>query len=226
MRTTSGRERVDVTTDESMTTSRSLAFRRDPSSACRPSRTYRMGRVYGERGAPALPTTSDLRIVPDPSSTTRQDEIIPNVKTYVAADPASPVHPRAHRGAGRESVNASGRLRDVIGPHAPKADHEDNDAGSWRNARVIAQPTPPVTPPVWRRGRSRAVTRPAPIRALREEISVSGRLTRVALRAGSLVVKSSRVRREDTGCRQMLARSRTICTGWRATSSAASRCHG
>ena len=131
MRTTSGRQRVDVIyrrVDDDFLDP--LAFRRDsflgvPGLLA----TYRMGRV-GLANALGTGVADDKAIYAYVPTIIRyylgEDEIIPNVKTYVAADPTERAYILEHIAElVVKSVNASGGYGMLIGPHAPKADHEE-----------------------------------------------------------------------------------------------------
>ena len=125
-----------------------------------------------------------------------EDEIIPNVKTYVAADPSERAYILEHIAElVVKSVNASGGYGMLIGPHAPKADREEYRRRIEADPRgYIAQPTLALSRhPSWSEGslEGRHVDL-RPYLLFGKEIRVTpGGLTRVALRAGSLVVNSS-----------------------------------
>ena len=125
-----------------------------------------------------------------------EDEIIPNVKTYVAADPIERAYILEHIAElVVKSVNASGGYGMLIGPHAPAADREEYRARVLQNPRgYIAQPTLALSRhPTWSvdhlEGRHIDLR---PFILFGRDVKVTpGGLTRVALRSGSLVVNSS-----------------------------------
>ncbi len=201
MRTTSGRRRVDViyrrVDDDFMDP---LAFRRDsflgvPGLLA----TYRMGRV-SLANALGTGVADDKAIYSYVPTIIKyylgEDEIIPNVKTYVAADPSERAYILEHIAElVVKSVNASGGYGMLIGPHAPKADREEYRRRIEADPRgYIAQPTLALSRhPSWSDGslEGRHVDL-RPYVLFGKEIRVTpGGLTRVALRAGSLVVNSS-----------------------------------
>jgi uncharacterized circularly permuted ATP-grasp superfamily protein len=125
-----------------------------------------------------------------------EDEILPNVKTYVADDPTERAYILEHIGElVVKSVNESGGYGMLIGPHAPAADHDEYRARIRANPRgYIAQPTLALSRhPTWSRdhleGRHVDLR---PFVLFGDDVKVTpGGLTRVALRSGSLVVNSS-----------------------------------
>ena len=201
MRTTSGRRRVDVIyrrVDDDFLDP--LAFRRDsflgvPGLLA----TYRMGRV-GLANALGTGIADDKAIYAYVPTIIKyylgEDEIIPNVKTYVAADPTERAYILEHIAElVVKSVNASGGYGMLIGPHAPKADRDEYRRRIEADPRgYIAQPTIALSRhPSWSDGslEGRHVDL-RPYVLFGKEIRVTpGGLTRVALRAGSLVVNSS-----------------------------------
>ena len=201
MRTTSGRQRVDVIyrrVDDDFLDP--LAFRHDsflgvPGLLA----TYRMGRV-SLANALGTGVADDKAIYAYVPTIIKyylgEDEIIPNVKTYVAADPTERAYILEHIAElVVKSVNASGGYGMLIGPHAPKADHEEYRRRIQADPRgYIAQPTIALSRhPSWSQGslEGRHVDL-RPYVLFGKEIRVTpGGLTRVALRAGSLVVNSS-----------------------------------
>jgi uncharacterized circularly permuted ATP-grasp superfamily protein len=201
MRTTSGRRRVDVIyrrVDDDFIDP--LAFRRDsflgvPGLLA----TYRMGRV-SVANALGTGVADDKAIYSYVPTIIKyylgEDEILPNVKTYVAADPSERAYILEHIAElVVKSVNASGGYGMLIGPHAPKADREEYRRRIEADPRgYIAQPTLALSRhPSWSEGslEGRHVDL-RPYVLFGKEIRVTpGGLTRVALRAGSLVVNSS-----------------------------------
>jgi uncharacterized circularly permuted ATP-grasp superfamily protein len=125
-----------------------------------------------------------------------EDEILPNVKTYVAADPTEMAYILEHIDElVVKSVNESGGYGMLIGPHAPRADLEEYRERVRQNPRgYIAQPTLALSRhPTWSvdhlEGRHIDLR---PFILFGREVKVTpGGLTRVALRSGSLVVNSS-----------------------------------
>jgi uncharacterized circularly permuted ATP-grasp superfamily protein len=125
-----------------------------------------------------------------------EDEILPNVKTYVAADPTERAYILEHIAElVVKSVNESGGYGMLIGPHAPRADLEEYRTRVRQNPRgYIAQPTLALSRhPTWSvnhlEGRHVDLR---PFILFGRDIKVTpGGLTRVALRSGSLVVNSS-----------------------------------
>ena len=198
MRTTSGRRRVDVIyrrIDDDFLDP--LAFRGDsllgvPGLLA----TYRMGRV-SLANALGTGVADDKAIYAYVPTIIKyylgEDEIIPNVKTYVAADPSERAYILEHIAElVVKSVNASGGYGMLIGPHAPKADLEEYRQRVMADPRgYIAQPTIALSRhPCWSEGRleGRHIDL-RPFVLFGKEIRVTpGGLTRVALRAGSLVV--------------------------------------
>jgi len=201
MRTTSGRRRVDVIyrrVDDDFIDP--LAFRRDsflgvPGLLA----TYRMGRV-SLANALGTGVADDKAIYAYVPTIIKyylgEDEIIPNVKTYIAADPTERAYIVEHIAElVVKSVNASGGYGMLIGPHAPKADRDEYRRRIEADPRgYVAQPTLALSRhPSWSDGslEGRHVDL-RPYVLFGKEISVTpGGLTRVALRAGSLVVNSS-----------------------------------
>jgi len=125
-----------------------------------------------------------------------EDEILPNVKTYIADDPTERAYILEHIAElVVKSVNESGGYGMLIGPHAPVADHEEYRARIQANPRgYIAQPTLALSRhPTWSRDHleGRHVDLRPFILFGRDVKVTPGGLTRVALRSGSLVVNSS-----------------------------------
>ena len=202
MRTTSGRQRVDV------------IYRRidddflDP-LALRPDSllgvpgllaTYRMGRV-SVANAVGTGVADDKAVYAYVPTIIKyylgEDEILPNVKTYVAADPVERAYIIEHIGElVVKSVNESGGYGMLIGPHAPASDREEYRRRIEADPRgYIAQPTLALSRhPSWQHDRldGRHVDLRPFILFSGDEVTITpGGLTRVALRRGSLVVNSS-----------------------------------
>jgi len=202
MRTTSGRQRVDV------------IYRRidddflDP-LALRPDSllgvpgllaTYRMGRV-SVANAVGTGVADDKAVYAYVPTIIKyylgEDEILPNVKTYVAADPVERAYILEHIGElVVKSVNESGGYGMLIGPHAPASDREEYRRRIEADPRgYIAQPTLALSRhPSWQHDRldGRHVDLRPFILFSGDEVTITpGGLTRVALRRGSLVVNSS-----------------------------------
>lgn len=125
-----------------------------------------------------------------------EDELLPNVKTYVADDPTERAYILEHIDElVVKSVNESGGYGMLIGPHAPEADREEYRRRIQANPRgYIAQPTIALSRhPTWSvnhlEGRHVDLR---PFVLFGRDVKVTpGGLTRVALRSGSLVVNSS-----------------------------------
>jgi uncharacterized circularly permuted ATP-grasp superfamily protein len=125
-----------------------------------------------------------------------QDELLPNVKTYVADDPTDRAYILEHiADLVVKSVNESGGYGMLIGPHAPKKDLDAYRARVRDDPRgYIAQPTLALSRhPTWSvdhlEGRHVDLR---PFILFGRDVKVTpGGLTRVALRSGSLVVNSS-----------------------------------
>ena len=125
-----------------------------------------------------------------------EDEILPNVKTYIAADPTERAYILEHIAElVVKSVNESGGYGMLIGPHAPRADLDEYRARVQQDPRgYVAQPTLALSRhPTWSvdhlEGRHVDLR---PFILYGRDIKVTpGGLTRVALRSGSLVVNSS-----------------------------------
>ena len=202
MRTTSGRQRVDVIyrrIDDDFLDP--LAFRQDsllgvPGLLA----TYRMGRV-SLANAIGTGVADDKAIYAYVPTIIKyylgEDEILPNVKTYVAADPLERAYILEHiEELVVKSVNESGGYGMLIGPHAPAADHEEYRRRITADPRgYIAQPTLALSRhPSWQNDRldGRHVDLRPFILFSGDGVTVTpGGLTRVALRKGSLVVNSS-----------------------------------
>ena len=125
-----------------------------------------------------------------------EDEILPNVKTYVADDPSERAYILEHlHELVVKSVNESGGYGMLIGPHAPRKDIDEYKARVEANPRgYIAQPTlalsrAPVVVEDSTEGRH-VDLRPYIIYG-KSIFVLPGGLTRVALKKGSLVVNSS-----------------------------------
>ncbi len=201
MRTTRGRRRVDVIyrrVDDDFLDP--LAFRADsllgvPGLLA----TCRMGRVT-LANAIGTGVADDKAIYAYVPTIIKyylgEDEILPNVKTYVAADPTERAFILEHIGElVVKSVNESGGYGMLIGPHAPAADREEYRARVRQDPRgYVAQPTLALSRhPTWSvdhlEGRHVDLR---PFILFGREVKVTpGGLTRVALRSGSLVVNSS-----------------------------------
>jgi len=125
-----------------------------------------------------------------------EDELLPNVKTYVADDPTDRAYILEHIAElVVKSVNESGGYGMLIGPHAPKPDLDEYRARVRTDPRgYIAQPTLALSRhPTWSvdhlEGRHVDLR---PYILFGRDVKVTpGGLTRVALRSGSLVVNSS-----------------------------------
>jgi uncharacterized circularly permuted ATP-grasp superfamily protein len=125
-----------------------------------------------------------------------EDEILPNVKTYIAADPTERAYILEHIAElVVKSVNESGGYGMLIGPHAPRADLEEYRRRIVADPRgYVAQPTLALSRhPTWSvdhlEGRHVDLR---PFILFGRDVRVTpGGLTRVALRSGSLVVNSS-----------------------------------
>jgi uncharacterized circularly permuted ATP-grasp superfamily protein len=125
-----------------------------------------------------------------------EDELLPNVKTYIADDPTDRAYILEHIAElVVKSVNESGGYGMLIGPHAPRADHDEYRARVRANPRgYIAQPTLALSRhPTWSNDHleGRHVDLRPFILFGRDVKVTPGGLTRVALRSGSLVVNSS-----------------------------------
>jgi uncharacterized circularly permuted ATP-grasp superfamily protein len=201
MRTTRGRRRVDVIyrrIDDDFLDP--LAFRADsllgvPGLLA----TCRMGRVI-VANAIGTGLADDKAIYAYVPTMIKfylgEDEILPNVKTYVADDPGDRAFILEHIAElVVKSVNESGGYGMLIGPHAPKADLDEYRARVRNDPRgYIAQPTLALSRhPTWSvdhlEGRHVDLR---PFILFGRDVKVTpGGLTRVALRDGSLVVNSS-----------------------------------
>ena len=201
MRTTTGRRRVDVIyrrIDDDFLDP--LAFRHDsllgvPGLLA----TYRMGRV-SLANAIGTGVADDKAVYAYVPTIIKyylgEDEILPNVKTYVCDDPTERAYVLEHIGdLVVKSVNASGGYGMLIGPHATRAEHEEFRARVRADPRgYIAQPVIALSRhPSWNgdhlEGRHVDLR---PFVLFGRNVTVTpGGLTRVALRAGSLVVNSS-----------------------------------
>ena len=201
MRTTSGRRRVDVIyrrIDDDFVDP--LAFKPDsllgvPGLLA----TYRMG---GVSLANALGTgvADDKAIYAYVPQIVRyylgEDPILPNVQTYIAADPQDRAYILEHmHELVVKSVDESGGYGMLIGPQATAAEIEDfRDRVRHDPRRFIAQPMLALSRhPCWDGDRleGRHIDlRPFVLFGHRVTVTPGG-LTRVALRRGSLVVNSS-----------------------------------
>ena len=201
MRTTRGRRRVDVIyrrVDDDFLDP--LAFRSDsllgvPGLLA----TCRMGRVT-LANAIGTGVADDKAIYAYVPTLIKyylgEDEILPNVKTYVADDPSDRAYILEHiADLVVKSVNESGGYGMLIGPHASAADREVYRDKVKQNPRgYIAQPTIALSRhPTWSgdhlEGRHVDLR---PFILFGRDVKVTpGGLTRVALRSGSLVVNSS-----------------------------------
>jgi uncharacterized circularly permuted ATP-grasp superfamily protein len=202
MRTTSGRRRVDVIyrrIDDDFLDP--LVFRPDsllgvPGLLA----TYRMGRV-SLANAVGTGVADDKAIYAYVPTIIKfylgEDEILPNVKTYVAADPVERAYILEHLDQlVVKSVNESGGYGMLIGPHAPAADRDEYRRRIEADPRgYIAQPTLGLSRhPSWQDDHleGRHVDLRPFVLFSGDEVKVTpGGLTRVALRKGSLVVNSS-----------------------------------
>jgi uncharacterized circularly permuted ATP-grasp superfamily protein len=201
MRTTSGRQRVDVIyrrIDDDFLDP--LAFRHDsllgvPGLLA----TYRMGRVslVNSIGCGVADDKAIYAYVPTIiKHYLGEDEILPNVKTYLADLPDERAYILEHLDElVVKSVNESGGYGMLIGPHSTKDQREDFRARILADPRnYIAQPTIALSRhPCWNNdhleGRHVDLR---PFVLFGREVKVTpGGLTRVALRSGSLVVNSS-----------------------------------
>ena len=201
MRTTSGRRRIDVIyrrVDDDFLDP--LSFRQDsllgvPGLLA----TYRMGRVAlaNAIGAGVADDKAIYAYVPTIIKYyLGEDEILPNVKTYVADDPAERAYILEHLDElVVKAVNESGGHGMLIGPHATQQDRDEYATRIRADPRgYIAQPTLALSRhPTWSidhlEGRHVDLR---PFILFGREVTVTpGGLTRVALRSGSLVVNSS-----------------------------------
>jgi uncharacterized circularly permuted ATP-grasp superfamily protein len=201
MRTTSGRRRVDVIyrrVDDDFLDP--LAFRHDsllgvPGLLA----TYRMGRVslVNSIGCGVADDKAIYAYVPTIiKHYLGEDEILPNVKTYLADLPGERAYILEHLDElVVKSVNESGGYGMLIGPHSTKEQREDFRARILADPRnYIAQPTIALSRhPCWNNDHleGRHVDLRPFVLFGREVKVTSGGLTRVALRSGSLVVNSS-----------------------------------
>ena len=201
MRTTRGRRRVDViyrrVDDEFLDP---LAFRADsllgiPGLLA----TCRMGRVT-LANAIGTGVADDKAIYAYVPTIIKyylgEDEVLPNVKTYIADDPSERAYILEHIAElVVKSVNESGGYGMLIGPHAPKADLDEYRARVEQDPRgYVAQPTLALSRhPTWSVDHleGRHVDLRPFILSGRDIKVTPGGLTRVALRSGSLVVNSS-----------------------------------
>ncbi|MFN8524820.1 MAG: circularly permuted type 2 ATP-grasp protein [Chloroflexota bacterium] len=201
MRTTQGPRRVDVIyrrVDDAFLDP--LAFRSDTIlGVAGLVASYRLGRVTL---ANALGTgvADDKAVYAYVPQIIRyylgEDQILPNVDTYVAAEPKDFDYILDHiEQLVVKAVNESGGYGMLIGPHATRAEHEDFRARVRANPRnYIAQPTLQLSRhPCWvedhLEGRHVDLR---PFVLFGDEVRVTpGGLTRVALKRGSLVVNSS-----------------------------------
>jgi uncharacterized circularly permuted ATP-grasp superfamily protein len=125
-----------------------------------------------------------------------EDEILPNVKTYLADIPSERAYILEHiEKLVVKSVNESGGYGMLIGPQSTKAQHDEFRARILADPRnYIGQPTIALSRhPCWDNdhleGRHVDLR---PFVLFGREVKVTpGGLTRVALRSGSLVVNSS-----------------------------------
>ncbi|HEU5318419.1 MAG TPA: circularly permuted type 2 ATP-grasp protein [Chloroflexota bacterium] len=201
MRTTRGRRRVDVVyrrVDDDFLDP--LAFRSDSLlgvaglMAC-----YRMGTV-GLANAVGTGVADDKAVYAYVPQIVKyylgEDAILPNVPTYLAAQPDDRAYILEHLGdLVVKQVNESGGYGMLVGPHATRAERDDFRRRIEADPRnYIAQPTLALSRhPCWVddhfEGRHVDLR---PFILYGREITVTpGGLTRVALRRGSLVVNSS-----------------------------------
>ncbi|MEX2236600.1 MAG: circularly permuted type 2 ATP-grasp protein [Dehalococcoidia bacterium] len=201
MRTTAGRERVDVIyrrVDDDFLDP--LAFRSDsllgvPGLLA----AYRMGRVSVANGM-GVGVADDKAIYAYVPSIIKyylgEEPILPGVKTYLPTDKSDLAFILEHLDElVVKSVNESGGYGMMIGPHATAADRAEYRERVVADPRgYIAQPTLALSRhPCWTRdhfeGRHIDLR---PFVLFGKQVSVTpGGLTRVALRSGSLVVNSS-----------------------------------
>jgi uncharacterized circularly permuted ATP-grasp superfamily protein len=201
MRTTRGRRRVDVIyrrVDDDLLDP--LAFRHDsllgvPGLLA----TSRMGRVT-LANAIGTGIADDKAVYAYVPTIIKyylgEDEILPNVKTYVADDPTERAYILEHIGElVVKSVNESGGYGMLIGPHSTAADRDEYRSRVLKDPRgYIAQPTLALSRhPTWSgdhlEGRHVDLR---PFILFGRDVKVTpGGLTRVAMRSGSLVVNSS-----------------------------------
>lgn len=201
MRTTTGRQRVDVIyrrIDDDFLDP--LAFRPDsvlgvPGLLA----AYRMGRV-SLANAIGTGVADDKAIYAFVPTIIKyylgEDEILPNVKTWICADDAERAYVLEHIAElVVKSVNESGGYGMLIGPHATRAEHAEFRERIRSDPRgYIAQPVLALSRhPSWNGDRieGRHVDLRPYVLFGREVKVTPGGLTRVALRAGSLVVNSS-----------------------------------
>jgi uncharacterized circularly permuted ATP-grasp superfamily protein len=201
MRTTSGRRRVDVIyrrVDDDFLDP--LAFRSDsllgvPGLLA----AYRMGRLTlaNSIGCGVADDKAIYAYVPTIiKHYLGEDEILPNVKTYLADLPGERAYILEHLDElVVKSVNESGGYGMLIGPQSTKKQREEFRARILADPRgYIAQPTIALSRhPCWNgdhlEGRHVDLR---PFVLFGREVKVTpGGLTRVALRQGSLVVNSS-----------------------------------
>jgi uncharacterized circularly permuted ATP-grasp superfamily protein len=201
MRTTRGRQRVDVIyrrVDDDFLDP--LTFRPDSLlGVAGLVATYRLGRV-SLANAIGTGVADDKAIYAYVPRIIRyymgEDPILPNVQTYLPSEPSDLAYILEHLGElVVKSVNESGGYGMMIGPHAGKAEHAEFRERILANPRsYIAQPTLALSRhPCWVEdhfeGRHVDLR---PFVLFGRDVKVTpGGLTRVALRRGSLVVNSS-----------------------------------
>ena len=201
MRTTHGRQRVDVIyrrVDDDFLDP--LTFRSDTLlGVAGLVATYRLGRV-SLANAIGTGVADDKAIYAYVPRIIRyyldEEPILPNVPTYLPTEPDDLTYILEHLDElVVKSVNESGGYGMLIGPHAPQSDRDDYRRRLLADPRgFIAQPTLALSRhPCWVddhfEGRHVDLR---PFVLFGREVRVTpGGLTRVALRSGSLVVNSS-----------------------------------
>jgi len=126
-----------------------------------------------------------------------EDPILPNVETYLAVDPTQRQHIVQNiEDMVVKAVGESGGYGMLVGPHATRQEHEAFQRMVQANPRnYIAQPTINLsTAPCFINGQvepRHVDLRPYILYGERGVSIIPGGLTRVALKAGSLVVNSS-----------------------------------
>jgi len=201
MRTTGGRQRVDVIyrrVDEDFLDP--LTFRRDSMLGV-PGlvNVYREGNV-AIANAPGAGVADDKAVYAFVPDIIRyylgEDAILPNIETFLCREPAQLTHVLANLDKlVVKAVGASGGYGMLVGPHSTKAQQaEFADALRADPANYIAQPTIQLsTAPCLIDGavEPRHVDLRPFILSGDKIVVTPGALTRVALRKGSLVVNSS-----------------------------------
>ncbi len=201
MRTTTGRQRVDVIyrrVDDDFLDP--IAFRPDSLlGVAGLLAAMRMGRVT-VANAIGTGVADDKAIYAYVPSIIRyyldEDPLLPSIRTYIGADTADRRYILEHLDdLVVKSVDESGGYGMLIGPHAPQRDRDEYRSRVQANPRgYIAQPTLALSRhPCWAaehlEGRHVDLR---PFVLFGRDVRVTpGGLTRVALRSGSLVVNSS-----------------------------------